>query len=157
MRKLLACFIGVVFSVVSYASETLCQPKENIIFSCPIKSSPKIISVCGSSNLTADKGYLQYRFGTVTNIEFTFPKSKDKTQNQFWWEEHRAYESFDSNLSFRNSGYVYTIFSYEFSEELNANKYGVNIFKTNDEKWKRTFECAQKPTGHFSLSEIVPE
>jgi hypothetical protein len=162
MRKLLLCCFGSMFAFVSQASETLCQPEEKVIFNCRIKTSPKVISICSSSKLTADEGYLQYRFGKPDHVEFTFPASKVDTQKQFTWEWHHPYQSFLVDLWFENGGYVYDVFKTEISEELNLEKggkheYGVRIFKKGDEKFKKFFECQHPPTGHFDLQGIVTD
>ena len=162
MRKLLFCCFGIMLSGISQASETLCEPTEKVIFSCSVKSSQKIISICGSSKLTAAEGYLQYRFGTPTHVEFTYPASKANTQRQFTWEWHHPYQSFLLDLTFENGDYFYDVFSTEISEELNGesggkHEYGVRVFKHGDEKWKKTFECQHRPTGHFDLGGIVED
>jgi hypothetical protein len=162
MRKLLLCCFGTMFAVVSQASETLCLSKEKVIFSCRVKSSPKIISICSSSNLTADEGYLQYRFGTPARVEFTFPASKVDTQKQFTWKWNHPYQSSVIDVKFRNSGYAYDVFSLEISEALYGepggnHKYGVSVFKEGDGKSEKTFECQYPPTGPFYLDGIVPD
>ena len=52
--------------------ETLCKPEEKIVFSCTI--GRKIASVCASSELLPNKGYMQYRFGVPDKIERTVPE-----------------------------------------------------------------------------------
>ena len=62
---------------------TLCARDERIIFSCPIRRPAKIVSLCGSKNLTSERGYLQYRFGVPEKIELEFPKDRTGTQPKF--------------------------------------------------------------------------
>jgi hypothetical protein len=52
--------------------KSLCQTKENVIFSC--STGKKLISVCSSKNLSPTAGYVQYRFGTKEKPELTFPE-----------------------------------------------------------------------------------
>lgn len=53
------------------AGESLCTPSEAIIFSCKI--GKKIASVCAAQELSAQKGYLQYRFGRKGAPEIVLP------------------------------------------------------------------------------------
>ncbi len=67
-------FAGLILFGVSAEAEeiTLCQPHEEVYFSCGIEG--KLISVCASGNISPDNGYVQYRFGRVGEIELEFPK-----------------------------------------------------------------------------------
>ncbi|WP_156432240.1 hypothetical protein [Burkholderia latens] len=67
-------FALVIFGIEggAYAGEvTLCQPHEEIYFSCPVGG--KIVSLCASGNISPNNGYVQYRFGAVNRIELQFP------------------------------------------------------------------------------------
>ena len=55
----------------SAISETLCLSDEKVAFTCNIKV--RIASLCASTIVDPDKGNIQYRFGTRSNIEFQFP------------------------------------------------------------------------------------
>ncbi|WMJ08867.1 hypothetical protein [Nitrosomonas sp. sh817] len=54
-----------------WAAGSHCQPHEQIIFSCSL--GKKTVSVCASKDLSADNGYLQYRFGQPGRIELNLP------------------------------------------------------------------------------------
>lgn len=53
---------------------TLCLPSEDNVFSCG--AGKKVISVCASKDLAADRGYLQYRFGLPKKPELTIPSDR---------------------------------------------------------------------------------
>lgn len=63
----------ILFGVKAEADEiTLCQPHEEVYFSCPIDG--KVLSVCASGNISPDNGYVQYRFGKIGKIELEYPE-----------------------------------------------------------------------------------
>lgn len=97
-------------SVESKAEETLCKASEVVKFSCAIKGSGKLVSVCSSPDLGRAKGYLQYRFGTHQRIELEFPSDTAGTQGKFSYsaespEQLGEYEG----LTFRNGDYQFTV------------------------------------------------
>ncbi|OQW40761.1 MAG: hypothetical protein A4S08_03875 [Proteobacteria bacterium SG_bin4] len=61
------------------AAETLCKQQEQVIFSCSL--GKKTVSVCASNDLSANSGYLQYRFGQSGRIELTLPTVPQSTPN----------------------------------------------------------------------------
>lgn len=68
--------IGGMLMVVStplFAAGSHCSTAEETVFSCNLGS--KVVSVCASKPLTAQNGYLQYRFGALGKPELTFPKT----------------------------------------------------------------------------------
>jgi len=48
-----------------------CMPPQRALFSC--STGTKTISVCGSQDLTANSGQLQYRFGHPAAVELSYP------------------------------------------------------------------------------------
>jgi hypothetical protein len=58
------------------ATESHCQRDEATLFSCRAANG-KIISVCGSRQLSATEGYLQYRYGAKGAPELIYPPTKD--------------------------------------------------------------------------------
>src|SRR5450830_1736602 len=94
------------------APTTLCENSETVRFSCKIKGSQNIVSVCSSTDLTSEDGYIQYRFGKPRSIELEFPASKLHTQQHFTWLWQHPYHGFIKELSFNSGSYVYTVFSF---------------------------------------------
>jgi hypothetical protein len=54
----------------------LCRNTENILFSCTTVTG-KIVSVCGSKDLSAQNGYIQYRYGSSSKTELSLPADSD--------------------------------------------------------------------------------
>lgn len=71
--KAIAYLGGLIGLIVTSAgaSETLCNQQEQVIFSCSLDK--KMVSVCASNDLSANSGYLQYRFGQKSKIELNVP------------------------------------------------------------------------------------
>src|SRR3984957_14127575 len=61
-------------STAANAASTLCLTNEDIIFNCSV--GKKAISVCASKDLTAEHGYLQYRFGSPAKAELAIPADR---------------------------------------------------------------------------------
>lgn len=49
--------------------KSLCHLGEVEYFGCELQDSKKVMSVCAVDNVSPDHGYVQYRFGTHSNIE----------------------------------------------------------------------------------------
>lgn len=97
-----------IFSSQLAAAAGLCASTEVTRFSCVIRGSTKTASVCSSATLTRTEGYLQYRFGTLRNVEMVFPKSFEATQTQFTFESHREHGDWES-LDFQVGGNYYSV------------------------------------------------
>lgn len=76
---LLCVIIGC--KVVNAGEITLCQPHEEIYFSCPIDG--KVVSLCASGNISPDNGYVQYRYGVPGRVELQFPEKRNPPRNLF--------------------------------------------------------------------------
>jgi hypothetical protein len=97
-------------------SKSLCQANEQTIWSCKTTKN-KIASVCGSKDLTADVGYVQYRFGVLGKVELEFPKNRQDSQKSFKYLRYTRPLVTMLTLSFENSGVVYEIHDDDNSEE----------------------------------------
>jgi hypothetical protein len=58
-------------SLPAVATDTHCSEQEQIVFSCSL--GKKIVSVCASSDLSSNNGYLQYRIGQRNAPELVLP------------------------------------------------------------------------------------
>jgi hypothetical protein len=70
--------VAIVLASSSGAAETtasLCTAKEQTLFRC--KTGRKIISVCATPELSADRGSVQYRFGRPDAPELVHPPAAD--------------------------------------------------------------------------------
>jgi hypothetical protein len=53
------------------AASSQCAPPERTLFSCD--TGRKVVSVCASPELTTDRGWVQYRFGSLGAPELAYP------------------------------------------------------------------------------------
>src|SRR5689334_25339939 len=86
---------------------SLCEKSEKVIFSCSIKKSGKIVSLCSSVNASKDQGYVQYRFGLPGKVELEFPKTLSGTQAQFKYSHYFRAQVDETEISFTSEGYQY--------------------------------------------------
>lgn len=104
----------VLFGAKSGAEEpTLCQPHEEVYFSC--HSVGKIISICASGNISPDNGYVQYRFGVNEKIEFEYPS--EPFPPLMWFSISDIYEgglSF-THLKFSSNRFHYVLYQGDIS------------------------------------------
>lgn len=158
MRILNICFF---FLCAPVMAGTLCKSSEKVVFSCQIKSTGRIASVCSSTRLTHDEGYLQYRYGTPESIELVYPSTKDRTQDHFYWGKTHVYGGSVSDLSFMSGKYLYTLDRSGGSEELNGipgGSYGgyIQVSRLGGvSKLNEVLQCTSYPQGSFDLSGIV--
>lgn len=138
--------------------DTLCERGEQVLFSCLIDRKPaKILSLCGSSDLGARRGYLKYRFGTTAKLELEYPPSTRNSQRAFRYgfslsEDHVRQASIMA-VSFSRGNYRYEIFESIFP--TNSAKQGVRV--TTPDKTIAAFSCAQPIIGSLDkLAGVVP-
>lgn len=73
-----------------------CLDNETTLFSCKVKQTQKIISICGSKNLTGQTGYMKYRYGSPEKIEEEYPKENKHPHSIFEVSFYsRAYQADD--------------------------------------------------------------
>ena len=113
MRVALLTYLLVGFFHSAYADATShCGESEQIIFSCQIRDSSKVLSLCASKDLSDSSGYLQYRFGKLNEIELEYPADRKDSQKQFLYRHYFRYQVDETEISFVNQGHEYTIYSY---------------------------------------------
>ena len=134
----------------AYAAAALCSPDEEIVFSCQIKSSKKLVSVCKSKEFTNDVGYLQYRFGIPKRLELVYPKERTKTQEKFYMHAERLVGIHE--LTFQIGHHFYTVGHYtsaELSEVPEGTNKGMVIVATKGKKKNVGLECMGSPLGYL--------
>ena len=136
-------------------SKSLCQPKEQIIWSCTTTKN-KIASVCASKILSAEKGYVQYRFGTAGNVELQLPKTKANSQNFFKYSRYTRYMVTMLTLNFENGGFSYVIHDDDNEEEKPPSRSASIDVASGDGKTV-SITCKLPTTGSLmTLEDIVP-
>jgi len=88
----------------SSAQTSLCEPEEQAVWSCETKG--KTYSVCASADLGATSGYLQYRAGKPSAIEFRHPGEPKHPKGVFVF----SLLARGASLTFENEGHEYTIY-----------------------------------------------
>jgi hypothetical protein len=133
----------------SSAATTHCTAQEQVVFSCSMAKSAKIVSLCASKPLTKNVGYLQYRFGTPQKMELEFPATKTDTQRQFKYSYYFRASVNRFHIMFDNAGVAYDVYSeYDGEERPAIARYGVEVTP----KGKRAVQlaCGKGHIGHFS-------
>jgi hypothetical protein len=136
---------------------SLCARDERIIFSCPVKKPAKIVSLCASRNLSADQGYLQYRFGLPGKVELEFPKERTGTQQKFQYTHYFRAQVDLTEISFSNNGYEYQITDDYNGEEKPAQSIqGIMVTAPGKPK-EVSLACRTKPKADYSdLQAVLP-
>ena len=140
-----------------FSSDTLCVEGEQIIFSCALQGSGKFASLCGSKKLTGDESYLQYRFGRLRNIEFEFPKEKEGSQKKFAYEHYFRARFDETEISFENGGYRYTLFDYYNGEQSPVRRQtGVRVKANGQQAQEVTLRCQSRFKAYYTgLPEVL--
>ena len=105
VKALIAAKISLLIIVLpAYAvAASLCKTSERTVWSCDSKS--KSFSLCSSTDLSATTGYLQYRSGTQSKIEFEYPATKKHPKGLFLY----GLLARGAALSFKNGQYTYEV------------------------------------------------
>jgi hypothetical protein len=138
--------------------QTLCRQGEDILFSCPVKDRTTIVSLCGSKHLTAQQGYLQYRFGRKGHIELEFPAQRQGTQKMFRYAHYSRYQVNRMVVSFQRGGYTYALFdSYEGEVLPKTRQQGIQVIPSGAARKEVTLMCRGPALGDLSnLSSLLP-
>ena len=138
-------------------ANSLCAKNERIIFSCPIKRPPKIVSVCASKDLTSDRGYIQYRFGLPAKVELEFPKERAGSQQKFQYSHYFRAKVDLTEISFTVNGYEYQVTDDYNGEEKPAQTIqGVMVTAPGKPK-EVSFACRIKPKADYAdLQAVLP-
>jgi hypothetical protein len=117
-----------------------CAHGEATFFTCTV-SNGKTLSICGST--PAPRGWLQYRFGALDNIEFAFPE--DRNYTHFSYNQSNYVFGFGFELSFENAGFEYRVWDQSGAAVHNGHApsgAGIIIGKNNEHIGN--FECSSQ-------------
>lgn len=134
---------------------SLCSKGEKVIFSCTVKPSTKVVSLCSSTKLTKMEGYLQYRFGLPGKIELEFPKNRADSLKAFQYSHYFRAQVDQTEISFSLDGYTYKVFDNFNGEERPAiSEQGVAVTSANNKEV--TYSCRSRAKVDFGdLSEVL--
>ena len=135
---------------------TLCEKNEKVIFSCGMKKSAKILSLCSSKELDKQKGYVQYRFGLPGKIELEYPADRKSTQSAFSYSRYTRPLVTYLALRFGTNGFKYSIHQDDV-EDIKPPSFSSYINITPPGKDATELMCRQPTTGSLMrLEDIVP-
>jgi len=136
---------------------SLCESGEKIVFSCTVGKTAKIVSLCSSTELTKDRGYLQYRFGLPGKIELEFPKQREQTQSAFKYSHYFRAQFDQTKISFTTNEYEYAIFDdYNGEEKPAQHDQGIKIRPPIGSEV--TLTCHGKAKAQYGdLAGVLPE
>jgi hypothetical protein len=104
IKLIVFVMLSAVFPLAS--AQTHCKAGDEIVFSCKIANSRKVVSLCATSKVIKGKKNavtLQYRFGKLNGTpEFEFPSSKNGSLEQFKLYEYFRPELVSTSISFTN-------------------------------------------------------
>lgn len=136
---------------------TLCRAEEQIIFSCPVARTSKLVSLCGSQSLDNRRGYLQYRFGAAPGaIELQFPRERANTQLAFRYAHYFRAQVDRTEVTFDNNSYRYVIFDYsEGDVKPPIREAGVRVRQLGNLAKEQEIACARAPLSKLGILENV--
>ena len=97
---------------------SLCLKEEQIVFSCKIKTSRKMLSLCNAQNSPDQHHVLRYRFGRPGKVELVYPKPGESVQDAFRYRRYTRPLVTYLTVTFETGGYRYKIHQ-NFNEEEN--------------------------------------
>lgn len=148
--------VGQVKSPRALQPNTLCAKDERAIFACVLKRPAKIVSICGSKNLTRDAGYLQYRFGLPGKIELQFPKDRTGSQQKFEYTHYFRAQVDLTEINFSIDGVNYSVFDdYNGEEKPPQSLEGITINWPGTNKPEVRYTCRTKPKADYTDLQAV--
>ena len=107
-RLYLAALIFALSELAWAGQQSLCSVSEQVLFSC--HTGHKVVSVCASKQFTRNSGYIQYRFGIKSLIEFQYPQSHSPPNDHFYYYDVGYSRGWIDHLSFKNGKYRYIVY-----------------------------------------------
>jgi hypothetical protein len=119
---------------------TMCAKPDDVVFSCPLDKSKKIVSMCVANGATSSKGRFYYAYGHDGAPELVYPASGQPSDGAFT----RTHLGFAGNTGgyaygFNNKGFKYTVYS--ISGESNLQRGGVIVQRASDSKVVAKMSC----------------
>jgi hypothetical protein len=117
---------------VGLCAPSHCMQDEDVIFSCALQRTKKVVSLCSSKKLLSKNGgaYLQYRFGALGKVELTYPTEKAGSPDKFSYSHYFRPQTDRTQLSFDSGDYSYAIFD-EYEDQLKSAGITVRSRKSN--------------------------
>lgn len=137
--------------------DSLCREEEEVILSCRIASNRKYLSICGSAELTAHQGYMQYRFGSSREmVELEYPARIQNSRDAFLLARYSRPLVTYLSLSFEISQYLFDVYD-ESNAESGREQRSVGVRVIEPDGQQSDFVCGEPVVGElFSLQGIIP-
>ncbi len=127
--------LGTGISVVQAAPASHCAADEEVVFSCRLQKSAKLVSLCASKNLLnkPQDGRLTYRFGKPGAVELVFPQQTAASPQQFLLFHYFRPGLDTTEVSFANNGFSYALYQHFEAESggRNMQESGVRVASTD--------------------------
>jgi hypothetical protein len=151
-----ALLAGLILSAAPVAAATLCQPDEQVLFSCAVKLKDRIVSLCAAKDLSATKGYLQYRFGTSGKIELQFPETRENSQKALHYGHYFRAQVDQTRIYFTKDKYLYELFTDEEGDvKPKISSKGVRTSEVAAPDKTHEILCASPPVNQLGKLEGV--
>lgn len=140
------------------STKTLCGNNEQVVFSCGIRKSARILSICSSKQVDAQNGYVQYRFGLPGKVELEFPTERKGSQSAFAYSRYTRPLVTLLALQFESNGYKYFIHQDSNAEEKpSIDSSSLNITSPDAGAKEIEMTCREPVKGSLMLLEdVVP-
>lgn len=132
----------------------LCPAQDEVYFYCTTRNRKKI-SLCGKESI-GKIGNLTYRFGTPGKTEFGYTQGKEGAgSNSFYANLYERYRTEYVEISFKDKGYEYRVFSYyDATDGKESVRNGVQVNDSESGKEINTILC--QDTKIDKLKSLVP-
>jgi len=133
----------------SLATLSLCAKGEKVVFSCAVRRSGKVVSLCSSPELSKTNGYLQYRFGRPGQVELEFPKERSESRTLFKYSHYFRAQVDSTEISFTVNGYTYAVFDEYNGEETPVVSEKGLLVTSESSKKEVKYLCQGKPLANY--------
>jgi len=139
------------------AAQSHCFNHEQVIFSCSIQKSSKVVSLCASKTLAKGQGVLAYRFGVPGKMELQFPASPEGSLQQFRHAHYFRHQIDRTEVSFSVGGFIYSVFDYYDGEEKPTHTRGVRVSNSDEIGRATELLCGRAVKSELQkLAGIIP-
>jgi hypothetical protein len=145
------------FSTTAGAGGSHCRDQEQLVFSCNIAKSSKVVSLCASRPFSKAQGSLVYRFGPIGKVELEFPSSPTDSIGQFRLAHYFRYQTDRTDVSFTIGSFEYSVFDDYEEDEIPKNFRGVSVSNKLGDGAETQLLCGGQVKSDLKMLEgVVP-
>ena len=128
------------------STATLCRTNEIPVFACDLENG-KVVSICASSDISKDTGYLKYRYGkSLSHVELTYPSGNARPQMCFKEDHAVGGLGSASAISFWVEKYRYSVF---LTRATGVNQVIAGVIVDRDGRLVAFNQCREKSIALF--------